>query len=169
MKLVSRKEILIEKYKQLVETEEKRIKKIMAKKFGFLKTDKNTFDTMGVLKTRKQSASDYNYYRQRYYRLRKITEKEIYDRMKSYVFDDYVKSLETLVKRLGLDINNEDFKQLFKEMKKLSQSDKKFFVERGYVTSMRDEYEELKKYQEENDMFFFEHLLAKIRWTKERK
>ena len=114
MKLISRKELLIEKYKQLVETEEKRIKRIMAKKFGFLKTDKNTFDTMGVLKTRKQSASDYNYYRQRYYRLRKITEKEIYDRMKSYVFDDYVKSLEILVKRLGLDINNEEFKSVFK-------------------------------------------------------
>lgn len=169
MKLVSRKEILIEKYKQLVENEEKRIKKIMAKKFGFLKTDNNSFEVMGVLKTRKQSASDYNYYRQRYYRLRKITEKEIYDRMKSYVFDDYVKSLETLVKRLGLDINNEEFKQLFKELKKLTQSDKKFFVERGYVTSMRDEYEELKKYQEEKDTFFFEHLLAKIKWTKERK
>lgn len=168
MELKSKREQLIEKYKKLAENEEKRLKRIMAKKFGFLRTDMNSIGDVGVLKTRKRTTDDYNYYRQRYYRLSKITEKDVYERMKVYVFEDYVKSLEQLVKRLGLDINNEDFKKLFREMNKLTQSEKKFFVERGYVMSMRDEYEELKKYQENKDGYFFKHLFAKIEWTKEK-
>lgn len=161
------KQDLTKKYLDLVKKEEERIKKMMTRKFSFLKSDMNNF-SFDILLSRRTYKEDYNYLRQRYYRLRKLDEKVMEQRMKSYIFDDYVAGIEAILNRLGIR-NEAKYEKLLNDLRSLTSKEKQSFVEKGYILGLRDEYEEAKKEMTGEDTIFTEHLYFRMNEVKSKK
>lgn len=162
-----KKQNLTEKYLNLVRKEEERIKKMMVRKFSYLKSDMNNF-SYDILLSRRAYRVEYNYLRQRYYRLRKIDEKVMEKRMRSYIFDDYVAGIETILNRLGIR-NEAKYEKLLNDLRSMTRKEKQRFVEEGYILGLREEYEEAKREMAGEDTIFTEHLYFRMKEVKSKK
>lgn len=161
------KQDLTKKYLDLVRKEEQRIKKMMTRKFSYLRSDMNNFST-DILLSRRAYREEYNYLRQRYYRLRKLDERVMEQRMRSYIFDDYVAGIEAILNRLGIR-NEVKYEKLLNDLRSMTRKEKQRFVEEGYILGLREEYEEAKKEMTGEDTIFTEHLYFRMNAVKSKK
>lgn len=145
MNKMNKKQDLYEKYLKLMKQEEERIKKLSIKKFRYLKTT-HSIPSMVIGERRKGfEPKTYEQARQRYYRLRRIKESDIEDKLNLMDYDNYVVGVEICHERLGKTRTSE-YKRAMQQLKSLNKEERDIFVRMGYTQDVADIYEDLVEY-----------------------
>lgn len=131
----------IEKYKALIKQEEERIRKESVRKFRFLKNDSRSMKNLVIGKEgrSKYDKNSVEYLKGRYNRLKRIGTDEIDKHITLYAFDDYVRGLEEIMRRLGVR-RKKSFRETIHTLNSLTDKQKRIFIENGYAISLSEEY-----------------------------
>lgn len=161
---------LIEKYRQLVELEEQRISKATRDRFKNLKNiDTHPSMVLGGQYTQHSFQKEsYEYLRQRYYRLKRITPDQIKNATMDYSFDSWFSVFHGFMEFYGIQ-NTSKALELTNLVSTMSRKEKSKFVELGLNYSLRMEYLDMGKDVRSDTHYTIDHLINRIKEIKNMK
>ena len=164
MRLPSEKMKLIEKYQRLVKQEEERLRKLTIKTYRYMKNAGGHPTDIAFRKTPKAKERDYEYLRQKYYRLKKKTKENVYEKAYAMRFEDYWEGVRSINNRLDRG-RSSGYRELYHAVQQMSNQQKQTFIKRKYDTPLSDVYLMILNDIKNNTRLFYDNFLEKITLT----